>query len=337
MDNLASSKQPIAVLGAGSWGSALAILLARNGHDVRLWGHESDHITEMQSKHCNTRYLPGILFPENLQTYSDVSLALEAVQDVLVVVPSHAFSSLLLRIKPFFHMQSRLIWGTKGLEPSTGQLLHVVAEEILEKPYPLAVLAGPSFAQEVALEKPTAITIATENAQLAASMSQYLNNAYFRVYTTDDVPGVEICGAVKNILAIAAGFVDALDLGMNAMSALITRGLAEIQRLGIALGGKPSTFMGLAGVGDLVLTCTGSLSRNRRFGAAIASGKQPAAALKEIGQVVEGLDNLSGVYHLAQTYQVDMPITEQIYHVINHGLSVKEAIGNLFAREPKAE
>jgi glycerol-3-phosphate dehydrogenase (NAD(P)+) len=326
---------PIAVLGAGSWGTALAILLAQNGHQARLWGYDPTHIAIMQKARCNAAYLPEITFPTNLSLYADLSLALQDVQDILIVVPSHAFSSTLRQIKPLLHAHSRLAWGTKGLEPGTGAFLHDVAREVLGGDYPLAALAGPSFAQEVALGKPTAITLATKDAAFGQSFSQCLNNTNFRVYTTHDVVGVEICGAVKNVLAIAAGIVDGLGLGMNALSALITRGLAEMQRLGLAAGGEAATFMGLAGVGDLILTCTGGLSRNRRFGMAIAAGKQRAQALQEIGQVVEGLDNLQGVYHLAQQYAVEMPIIEQIEQVIYHGLAVKTAVQNLLARDVK--
>ncbi len=327
----------ITVLGAGSWGTALALLLARNGQEVRLWSYDSAHILEMRRERCNTRYLPGILFSDNLQLFTDLSSALTAVRDILIVVPSHAFPELLLKIKPFLLPESRIAWGTKGLEPNKGQLLHLLVEDILGKSHSKAVLAGPSFAQEVAMNKPTAITLATEDAEFAQSLGDQLMNSNFRVYTTADMVGVEICGAVKNILAIAAGIVDGLDLGMNALSALITRGLAEMQRLGMAAGGKPATFMGLAGVGDLILTCTGNLSRNRRFGAAIGQGKTTRQALQEIGQVVEGLNNLDGVYHLAEKLGIEMPIIEQIHQVIYHDVPVGLAIENLLSREPRSE
>lgn len=330
-------RQPIAVLGAGSWGTALAMLLAKNGQDVRLWGHDSAHIRQMQITRYNQRYLDHIPFPDKLQLVDDLSVVLQGVQDILLVVPSHAFTEILLQIKPFLHEESRLVWGTKGLEPRTGNLFHVVTETILDHHYPQAVLAGPSFAKEVALAKPTAVTLATKDITFAKTLSYIFNNPNFRVYTTTDVAGVEICGAVKNILAIAAGIVDGLDLGMNALSALITRGLAEMQRLGIAAGGRSATFMGLAGVGDLILTCMGNLSRNRRFGAALAQGKTPEQAVQEIGQVVEGLDNLMGVYLLAKKLKVEMPITEQIYQVIHYDLPVARAITNLLSRKPKWE
>ena len=259
------------------------------------------------------------------------------MQDILIAVPSFAYPTVIAQIKPYLHSKSRLICATKGLEPETGQLLHVVTAQILERSYPFAVLAGPSFAQEVAAGKPTAITLATEDDEFATTFSARLTNPYFRVYTTHDVIGVEICGAVKNILAIVAGVVYGLDLGMNALSAMMTRGLAEMQRLGIAAGGKSSTFMGMAGVGDLILTCTGSLSRNRRFGIGVAEGKSPQQMIEEIGQVVEGLDNLNGVSHLAEHYAVEMPITDQMNQVIYHGLPVEAAIRNLLSRELKTE
>jgi len=328
---------PIAVLGAGSWGTALAILLANNGHIVRLWGHNAQDVADMKAAGCNARYLPEIQFPSNLQVWDDLSATLQDVRDILIVVPSHAFSALMQKIKPYLMSQARIVWGTKGVEPESGELFHHVVERILGAQHALAVLSGPSFAIEVAQEKPTAVTVASHDVAFARDLSAQLNNSYFRVYTTQDVVGVEICGAVKNVLAIAAGIVDGLQLGTNALSALITRGLAEMQRLGLALGGKPATFMGLAGLGDLVLTCTGNQSRNRRFGAAIAAGKRKEQAIAEIGQVVEGLDNLNAVYHLAQKLVVEMPIIEQVYRVIHDQVPVAQAIKALFARQTRGE
>ncbi len=331
-----SQEAPIAVLGSGSWGTALAILLANNGQQVRLWGHNPQHVAQMQQAGCNDQYLPGIAFPANLQLFANLSVALAGVQDILIVVPSHAFQQLLLQIKPELSANSRVAWGTKGLDPESGRLLHVLTKDLLGK-LPTAVLSGPSFAREVALKRPTAVTVASTDPQFASALTARCNNAYFRVYTTQDIIGVEVCGVVKNILAIAAGVVDGLQLGINALSALITRGLAEMQRLGTTMGGQPQTFMGLAGVGDLVLTCTDNQSRNRRFGKAIASGNSQSNAIAEIGQVVEGVHNLKAVHQLAQHLGVEMPIIEQIYQVIFEGLPVQAAIQNLFAREPKSE
>lgn len=328
---------PIAVLGAGSWGTALAVLLAENGHKVRLWSYDPEQAAQMQKARCNAEYLPEITFPDNLEVLNDLSATLNQIQDILIVVPSHAFYRVLQQIKPELSGQTRLVWGTKGLDPESGQLLHTVAQETLGRQLPIAVLSGPSFAREVALKKPTAVTIATTDSAWADALTARLNNAYFRVYTTSDMVGVEVCGAVKNILAIAAGVVDGLQLGINALSALVTRGLAEMQRLGIALGGKPQTFIGLAGVGDLMLTCADNQSRNRRFGAAIARGKTQEQAIAEIGQVVEGAYNLQAVYQLAQQLQVEMPIIEQIYQVFYQNLPVPVAIENLFSRQPRSE
>lgn len=326
----------ITILGAGSWGTALAILLAKNGQAVKLWGHEPAQIQRMQQARCNESYLPNIAFPDNLQPVAELTEAMHEAQDVLIVVPSQAFGDVLQRIHPYCGPQTRLAWGTKGLTKK-GQLLHIRVQELFGMDMATAVISGPSFAVEVALEKPTAVTVATTHPEWAQRLSTYLNNSYFRVYTSTDIIGVELCGAVKNVLAIAAGIIDALELGANALSAFITRGLAELQRLGLAMGGQTPTFMGLAGVGDLVLTCMGALSRNRRFGAALASGQTTDQALQSVGQVVEGLENLKGVYQLAQHYRVEMPIINQIYHVIYQGLPVPLAIQNLFARQPRKE
>ncbi len=328
---------PIAVLGAGSWGTALAILLAKNQQSVRLWAHRPDHVHEMMRAHSNARYLPGIPFPPDLKLFDQLADALLGVRDVVIVVPSQAFADILRQIKPYLSPEARLIWGVKGLDPSTEKLLHQVAIDILGEHHPLAVLSGPSFAKEVALGLPTAVTIAVKDNEFARDLVARFNNNYFRVYTSEDIVGVEICGIVKNVLAVAAGIIDGLQLGSNALSALITRGLAEMMRLGLAMGAQPMTFTGLAGVGDLVLTCSSNQSRNRRFGAAIAAGKNKEQALKELGQVVEGLDNLKGAYHLAKTFKVEMPIVEQVFRVVYEGVTPQAAIRELLLRDPKKE
>ncbi len=327
---------PISVLGAGSWGTALAMLLAKNTQAVQLWGQDKEQIQAMQHSRCNEKYLPQIRFPDNLQLTADLATAITTAEDLLIVVPSYAFHDLLHSIKPFCSPQHRLVWGTKGFAKNSQPLLHDQVQEILGDVI-TAALSGPSFAKEVALEKPTAAVIATTYPAFGQALSSRFSNQYFRIYTTTDLIGVEVCGAVKNVLAIAAGVIDALDLGSNALSAFITRGLAEMQRLGIALGGIPSTFMGLAGLGDLVLTCTDYQSRNRRFGAALALGKTREQALAAIGQVVEGLENLKAVYQLAQEKGVEMPIIQQIYQVIYHDLPVQTAIQNLFSRQLRSE
>lgn len=329
-------KTPIAVLGAGSWGTALAILLANNGQPVKLWGHSLQHVQQMVREKCNSRYLPGISFPPNLKLFTELSDVLCDAQDVLIVVPSRAFVDMLNQIKPYLLPQARIVWGTKGLTVDR-ELLHIAADRILGKTHPLAVLSGPSFAMEVARGLPTAVTIATQNTSFSEDLSMRFNSDCFRAYTSDDITGVEVCGAIKNILAIAAGIVDGLHLGANAKSALITRGLVEMKRLGLALGGKSETFTGLAGLGDLVLSCTDDQSRNRRFGYAIASGKSVEEIMQEVGQAIEGYYNVETVYYLAQQLKVDMPITEQIYQVIYQGKLPKIAIQALLSREPKKE
>lgn len=331
------STSPIAVLGTGSWGTALAVLLARNHQTVHLWGHNPQQIENLRRERCNRTYLPQITLPDNIQLHDDLAAALAGVTDILMVVPSYAFRELLTQLIPHLAPHMRVAWGSKGLDPNNGQLLHTVAEEVLGPAYPCAAVAGPSFAREVAIGLPTAITIASHNSEFAHALATRLNNPSFRAYTSQDIIGVEVCGAVKNILAIAAGAVDGLQLGANALSALITRGLAEMQRLGLALGGKPGTFLGLAGVGDLVLSCTDNQSRNRRFGTALAQGKHKEQIIEEIGQVVEGLFNLKAVYRMAKTLNVDMPITEQVYNVIYENLPLKTALHNLFSRHPGAE
>ncbi len=329
-------KSPIAVLGAGSWGTALAILLANNGQTVKLWGHNPQHVQEMARDKTNARYLPGITLPSSLQLFDDLSKAVTDTQDILLVVPSRVFIEVLTQAKPYLLPEARLVWGTKGLTAQR-ELLHIAAARTLEKPHALGVLSGPSFAAEVAHGLPTAVTVATTDHLFAQNLTARFNSNCFRVYTTTDITGVEVCGVVKNILAIAAGIVDGLHLGANALSALITRGLVELKRLGIALGGKPETFTGLAGLGDLVLSCTDNQSRNRRFGRAIGGGKTADAVLAEIGQAVEGYYNLATTYQLAQELGVDMPITEQVYHIIYENMPPKMAIQTLLSREPKNE
>ncbi|MDF3054670.1 MAG: NAD(P)H-dependent glycerol-3-phosphate dehydrogenase [Gammaproteobacteria bacterium] len=327
----------MAVLGAGSWGTALAILLARNGLSVKLWGHDLQHIQEMQATGTNQRYLPGISLPSNLQLCHDLSLTVKDVQDILIVVPSRAFKSLLLSVKTHLSSHTRIVWGTKGMDTSTGHFLDQVAGDILGAQHALAVLSGPSFALDVSSGLPAAVTIASTNTVFAKSLAKKFTGPTFRVYTSQDVIGVEVCGVVKNILAIAAGISDGLGLGTSAQSALITRGLTEMKRLGMALGAKSETFIGLAGVGDLVLTCTDDKSRNRRFGKALALGKTNEQAAKEIGQVVEGIHNLRAIHDLIQKIHISMPITEQVYQVAFKGLSPQAAVQALFARKTKPE
>ena len=338
---MTKNKQPITVLGAGSWGTALAIQLMRHGGLVTLWGHEPEHIAAIATQHINDRYLPGIILPEDLITEPDLETAVKGAQDILVVVPSHAFRSVLENIQPYLTDTSRLIWATKGLEAGSGKLLHEVAAEVLGEKHPLAAISGPTFAREVAEGLPTAVTVASQNEEFTHDMAERFHSEAFRAYTSDDVIGVEIGGAVKNVLAIATGIADGLGFGANTRAALITRGLAEMIRLGEALGddqsGKKETFMGLTGLGDLVLTCTDNQSRNRRFGLALGKGEDIEETLAQIDQVVEGVQTAREVFELAQREAVDMPITEQVFKVLYENRPPKKAVNELLARVRKAE
>ncbi len=330
-------KKPIAVLGAGSWGTALAIVLAQNNQNTRLWGHNSLEMEEMKAKRVNEAYLPAIPFPIELEIFSDLSATLEDVGDLLIVVPSHAFRSLLIQIKPYLNNSARIAWATKGLDPKSGQLLSHVVEEILGPDRIIAVLSGPSFAKEVAEGLPTAISLACHDIDFAQDLSERFHRPRFRVYENGDLVGTQLCGTVKNVMAIAAGISDGFGFGANARCALITRGLAEMARLCAAMEGESATVMGLAGVGDLVLTCTDNQSRNRRFGLAIAQGKSFKEAIDSMGQVVEGYSNAAQVYALAQAHQVEMPIIEQIYKVLYQSFPISSAIQELLNREPRQE
>ncbi len=314
------------VIGAGSYGTALAITLARNGHSVVLWGHNPAQIQTLQQDRCNQAFLPDVPFPDTLLLEADLARALAASRDVLVVVPSHVFGDVLRQLKPHLRPDARIVWATKGLEAETGRLLQDVAREALGETIPLAVLSGPTFAKELAAGLPTAIALAATDAQFADDLQQLLHcGKSFRVYSNPDFIGVQLGGAVKNVIAIGAGMSDGIGFGANARTALITRGLAEMSRLGSALGADPSTFMGMAGLGDLVLTCTDNQSRNRRFGIMLGQGKGVQEAQDSIGQVVEGYRNTKEVLALAQRHGVEMPITEQIYQVLYCHKDAREA------------
>ncbi len=323
---------PIAVLGAGSWVTALAALLARNHQPVHLWGRD---VAQMQQQRCNIQYLPDVKFPESLSVSSDLSEALDGVQDILIAVPSHAFRETLQAIFLYCRPNTHLLWATKGLEPNSGKLLHEVVQEELK--CNMGVLSGPTFAQEVAAGLPTAITLATKSESLIQMVIRRFHSNTFRVYSTHDLIGVQLGATVKNVLAIAAGIADGLGFGANARCALITRGLAEMMRLGVALGGQQETFMGLSGLGDLILTSTDNQSRNRRFGLALGSGLNVQEAKGMINQAIEGVNSTAEVYRWAKRLLIDMPITEQVYRVLYENLSPREAVEVLFARPPKNE
>ncbi|PYA13671.1 NAD(P)H-dependent glycerol-3-phosphate dehydrogenase [Serratia marcescens] len=326
------------VIGAGSYGTALAITLARNGHSVVLWGHNPAQIQTLQQDRCNQAFLPDVPFPDTLLLEADLARALAASRDVLVVVPSHVFGDVLRQLKPHLRPDARIVWATKGLEAETGRLLQDVAREALGETIPLAVLSGPTFAKELAAGLPTAIALAATDAQFADDLQQLLHcGKSFRVYSNPDFIGVQLGGAVKNVIAIGAGMSDGIGFGANARTALITRGLAEMSRLGSALGADPSTFMGMAGLGGLGLTCTDNQSRNRRFGIMLGQGKGVQEAQDSIGQVVEGYRNTKEVLALAQRHGVEMPITEQIYQVLYCHKDAREAALSLLGRARKDE
>lgn len=332
-----SDATPIGILGAGSWGTALAILLAHNGRAVRLWSPFADDLKALTAERENRRYLPGVSLPDTLQIQTDLGTLLEGVHDVLMAVPSHGFRSTLKHLVAHKPTHLRLAWATKGFEPDSGQLLHQVAAEIVGKNVPLAALSGPSFAREVAVGLPTAVTAASHDARFAQNLAEALHSKSFRVYTATDIIGVEVGGAVKNVIAIACGISDGLKFGANARAALITRGLAEIARLGLKLGARAETFQGLSGLGDLVLTCTDDQSRNRRLGLALARGQDLQRAETDIGQVVEGVVAAAATHKLAKHLNVDMPITEQVYRMLHEHLPPRVAVETLMARELKAE
>jgi glycerol-3-phosphate dehydrogenase (NAD(P)+) len=328
----------VCVLGAGSYGTALAFCLSRNNVKTSLWGRDPQQMEQMNNSRSNEKYLPGAIFPETLRIESDLQTAISNSLDLLVVVPSHSFADSLKNIKPFLKPNHRLIWATKGLEPESGRLLQDVAIDVLGNKIPFAALSGPTFAKEMVAGLPTAISLSSTDEILANEFAKKLHcPKSLRVYRNDDFIGIQLGGAVKNVIAIGAGLADGLDFGSNARIALITRGLAELTRLGVKMGAKPSTFMGMAGLGDLVLTCTDNQSRNRRFGLALGKGLDIQEAMSEIGQVVEGYRNTKEVHILARRMEVEMPICEQIYEVLYNNKSAKEAALTLLARVQTSE
>jgi len=328
----------ITVLGAGSYGTALAICLARNGHKTLLWGRDANQVEDMVSARENAKYLAGCPFPDSLELVSDLEAAVNASDNILVVVPSHAFGDMLKQIKPMLKADAKIAWATKGLDPESGDLLQNVARSVLGEDVALAVLSGPTFAKEMAAGLPTAISLSSTDKSFALELSDLLHcEKTFRVYPNKDFIGVQLGGAVKNVIAIGAGMADGIGFGANARTALITRGLAEMIRLGTALDAEPATFMGMAGLGDLVLTCTDNQSRNRRFGLALGQGSGVEQAMEDIGQVVEGYRNTKEVYMLAERMGVEMPIVEQVYQVLYQGKAAKLAAADLLSRDQKQE
>jgi len=337
VSKVASQLFPTLVIGAGAWGTALAIAIARNGHEVLLWGRDTQQLTSMQATHTNERYLPGLAFPDSLKVCIDFELALKSAKHILVSVPSTAFSEMLHKIKPLIADGTPLSWATKGLTPETGRFLYDTAQEILGESHPLAVISGPSFAAEVAKDLPTAITVASPNADFNQALASALHSPTLRVYTSNDVLGVQIGGTVKNVLAISAGISDGLGYGANARAALITRGMAEILRFAASLGARTETMFGLSGIGDLILTCTDNQSRNRQLGLAIGRGLNVEQAVAEVGKTVEGMYAAREVLIRARQAGIEMPIVEQVCKILFEGYDPRESVQELLCREQKSE
>lgn len=325
----------ITVMGAGAWGTALAISLAGQ-HRVTLWARDAAQVAAMRASRCNVRYLPDVLLPDSLQLSDDFSASLAGAELVILSAPTAALRESLLRLVRA-DLACGVIWLCKGFEPETSLLPHQVAEQILPPGTPYGVLSGPSFALEVAQGLPTALVLASDDESFSQRISQALHHARLRVYASNDVVGVEVGGAVKNVMAIAAGVCDGMQLGNNARAALMTRGLAEISRLGIKLGGRSETLSGLSGAGDLILTCTGDLSRNRRVGLMLAQGKTLDEILQQLGHVAEGVYAAREVYSLAARQNVDMPISAAVYHVLYDHVPVAQMVASLLNRTASLE
>ena len=327
----------VAVLGAGSWGTALAALIARHGHAATLWGRDADVVAAIATRHENPHYLPGIALPGTLRATTDLAEAMAGADLVLVVVPSHAFAATLRALAPLRPAGAGVAWATKGFEPGSGRFLHEVAADVLGDGVPLAVVTGPSFAKEVAQGLPTALTVQGDDPAFVQQVAAVLHGPNFRAYTGDDMRGAELGGAMKNVLAVATGAADGMNLGLNARTGLVTRGLNEMLRLNAAIGGRPETLMGLAGLGDLVLTCTGDLSRNRRLGLALGRGQSLEDAVREIGQVVESVQTADEVMRLAERHGLELPIARNVRDVLHGDITPAEGLQRLLAREQKAE
>jgi glycerol-3-phosphate dehydrogenase (NAD(P)+) len=334
---MTSAKPPVAVLGAGSWGTALASLLARHEYPTVLWGRDAGQLAAIDASHENRRYLPGVPLPESLAATSDLAAAVASAEWILVVTPSHAFPDTLRALAPLRRPGAGVAWATKGFEPGSGRFLHEVAAELLGPDVPLAVVTGPSFAKEVAQGLPTAVTVHSDDDDFAQAVADALHGPAFRAYTGSDMLGAELGGAMKNVLAVATGIADGMALGLNARAGLITRGLNEMLRLNNKLGGRAETLMGLAGLGDLVLTSTGDLSRNRRLGLALGRGQSLREAVREIGQVVESVQTVDEVMRLAHRHGIELPISALVQRVLHEEITPAEGLKIILAREQKPE
>ena len=333
MAKIAGSK--IAVLGAGAWGTALAIQISHQ-HEVSLWARNSGHVSGMRKARANPMYLGDFKFNDNLQVEDELGVAIDGADIILSVVPTAGFRDILKQIKALNSNQP-IVWAHKGLEPQTAKLPHEVALEELSHNQKWGALSGPSFAAELVRGLPTAVTLAANDADFAITAANLIHGSNLRVYNSTDVVGVSVGGAVKNVMAIAAGISDGMGFGNNARAAMITRGLAEITRFGVALGAKTETFMGLAGAGDLILTCTGQYSRNREVGLQLASGKSLEDILQGLGHVAEGVNTAREVMRRADGMGIDMPITFEVNQALTHGKSARDAVMDLLGRNQKAE
>lgn len=326
----------VAVVGAGSWGTALALHAANLGHHVRLWAHSADTLRILREKRVNEIYLPGFVLPDNVEPVSEVACVADA-DYILFVVPSLHFRGAFLQFLPHLREKAILISSIKGMEPDSSKLISQIVEELSGDRFRYSVLSGPSFALEVAQQHPTAVVIGSHDKEAGKQIQKDLSSRHLRLYYNSDVVGIEIGASIKNIIAIAAGVVSGLGYGYNTLSGLITRGLAEMNRLAIQLGAKPTTLAGLAGIGDLILTCTGHLSRNRQVGIELGRGRKIDEITAQMRMIAEGVKSVQGIDALARKMNVTMPITEQVYRVIYEGQDPRAAILELMSRELKEE
>lgn len=329
----------IGVVGGGSWGTAIANLLAIKGYGVNLWVFEDEVIEQITARRENRTYLPGVALSGNISPSADMAQVAADKQMLVMVVPSHVMRETARQLAPFLSPETVIVSASKGIENDTQMTMtDVLAQELAQIPSrQLAVLSGPSFAKEVARRVPTAVAVAAREATVAAGLQQIFVTDYFRVYTNDDLVGTQLGGAVKNVIAIAAGIIDGLELGLNTRAALITRGLTELRRLGLEMGASARTFTGLAGIGDLLLTCTGTLSRNHSVGEKIGRGEKLGDILSRMDMVAEGVKTARSIYNLSRRLEVEMPICHEVYHVLYNGRPPREALARLMTRQLKQE
>lgn len=331
----------IAVIGAGSWGTALALLLSENNDNVVLWVRNEKTLRDIQQNRINERYLSGVYLPQNIKLVSELKEAVEGATMIVMVVPSHCYRQVFQEVAPFIYPGCFIVSAVKGIENSSMQTMTQIMLEIYgstaNKDCKFGVLSGPSFAEEVSRKVPTAVTIGFADIEVAKKVQKIFGTDYFRVYASNDIVGLEISASIKNVIAIAAGICDGLGYGLNTRAALITRGLAEMQRLGTALGADPATFSGLSGLGDLLLTCTGDLSRNRTVGLKLGKGKNIQQIKNEMNMVAEGIKTTLSVYELAQDLKIEMPILEQIYKIIYQDKDCARAVEDLLKRDLTTE